>query len=114
MVALLTQPNTRPGVKTFESHTLPFSGLCPHSGNPQEGSTIRIEYCPKDHFLEVYSLRKYIDSFIGGKGEVRDMEGMVQQTALDCAKAIQAAVKVTAQIVLQGHDTMTIVCEGEV
>lgn len=112
-MVILTQPNTRPHVATHERHDLPFSGLCPFSGNPQEGSILTIEYIPESVFLEVYSLKKYIDSYRGGKGDIRDMEGMVQQTCLDMARTLKTRVTVTAHIRLQNDDTMILVCESE-
>jgi NADPH-dependent 7-cyano-7-deazaguanine reductase QueF len=106
---LLIQPNTRSSVKTVLVHELDLPACCPVSGNPQPGSAIRISYKPDTCFLEVYALRKYIDSYRGGRGDVRDMEGMIQQIALDCAAAVGVPVTVVASIVLQRGDKMRIV-----
>lgn len=62
--------------------------------------------------LEVYSLKKYVDEYIGGRGAIRDMEGMIQQIAQDCANAIGAYVRVDAQIILQRGDTMRVVAKA--
>ncbi len=79
---LLTQPKTLEQ-SLDEWHILPFSGLCPFSGNPQIGSKLCILYRPTACFLEVYSLRAYVNSYTGGKGAIRDMEGAIQQMAQD-------------------------------
>ncbi len=111
MITLQTQINENPDIHTKTTHLLPFSGLCPISGNPQEGSTIEISYTAKDLVIEVYSLRAYLDSYIGGRGAVRSMEGMVQNTARDCALAIRTAVRIVAHVILEDRQTMTIECE---
>ena len=108
---LLTQPNTS-DVKLWQQHTLPLPSCCPVSGNPQVGSTITISYLPDTLFLEVYSLRTYIDKFRGGYDGVRDMEGMVQKIANECAKTIGVKVKVDAKIKLQREDSMRIIAKG--
>jgi NADPH-dependent 7-cyano-7-deazaguanine reductase QueF len=113
MVTLLTQPNTRLDVQTLSVHRLPFSGMCPISGNPQIGSVITIRYRAKDCFLEVYSLRAYLEGYKGGKGDIRDMEGMIQQTATDCAQALGVVVTVKANIALQRGDWMQVIARIE-
>lgn len=108
---LLTQPNTRT-VKLFQQHTLPLPSCCPVSGNPQVGSTITISYVPDTKFLEVYSLSTYISKFVGGYENVRDMEGMIQVIAHECATTIGVRVKVDAKIKLQREDSMRIIAKG--
>jgi NADPH-dependent 7-cyano-7-deazaguanine reductase QueF len=110
LVMLFTQPNTRPGVAIWQSHTLALPSCCPVSGNPQPGSTITLSYSACDTFLEVYSLRKYIESYIGGREAIRDMEGMVQAIATDCAAMLGVTVLAYADIVLQRGDRMVIIC----
>jgi NADPH-dependent 7-cyano-7-deazaguanine reductase QueF len=109
---LQTQPNLHPGVSAFEQHELPLPQCCPISGNPQPGSKVIISYRPRKLFLEVYSLRKYIDLFIGGHEQVRDMEGMIQQIARDCANTLGAFVRVDAHLVLQRGDLMRLVAKA--
>jgi NADPH-dependent 7-cyano-7-deazaguanine reductase QueF len=86
--------------------------MCPISGNPQEGSLIIISYHPRTLFLEVDSLQHYILSYKGGRGDIRDMEGMIQQIAQDCAQTIQTRVTVKATINLQRGASMTVVTIG--
>jgi len=109
--ALLTQPNTM-DVRTFESHTLPLPQCCPVSGNPQPGSTLTIRYRPKHLMLEVYSLKAYVDQFIGGYENVRDMEGMIQTLAKTCAATLGVYVRIDAQIILQHGDAMRVVARA--
>lgn len=110
---ILTQPNTITNTHLFERHVLPLPSCCPVSGNPQPGSEVIISYHPKDKFLEVYSLKKYIDEYIGGhESGIRDMEGMIQQIALDCATTAGVYVRVDAKIKLQFGDEMRLVAKA--
>jgi NADPH-dependent 7-cyano-7-deazaguanine reductase QueF len=85
---------------------------CPISGKPTDGSEVSIEYRVNDYFLEVASLREYVDSYIGGRGEVRSMEGMIQQIAQDCADAVQTNVHVQARLNIDPNQRMTIECSA--
>jgi len=98
---LLTQPNTRPHIKTYSTHTIVFGDMCPVSRNPQTGSTLTVAYRPHLLFLEVDSLYAYVMKYRGGKDDIRDMEGMIQQIAQDCADVIHVRVTVKASIILQ-------------
>jgi NADPH-dependent 7-cyano-7-deazaguanine reductase QueF len=109
---LQTQPNLHPDVSVLERHELPLPQCCPVSGNPQPGSKVVISYRPSKVFLEVYSLRKHIDLFIGGYEQVRDMEGMIQQIAADCAKVLGVFVRVDAYLVLEHDDLMHLVAKA--
>jgi 7-cyano-7-deazaguanine reductase len=108
---LLTQPCTAT-ISTFEWHILPLPSMCPVSRNPQPGSALYVLYQPKACFLEVYSLRAYVNSYIGGKGAIRDMEGTIQRIAQDCANALDVPVCIGAWIVLQRRDAMALVCNA--
>lgn len=112
MKRLMTQPNTQRGIQTWEWHILPFYGMCPFSGNPQAGSQLAILYCPERTFLEVYALNAYVQDYQGGRGDVRDMEGMIQQTAQDCANALDTLVTVGAFIRLHDGNVMTVMCQA--
>lgn len=110
---LLTQPNTKQNIQLWQRHDLPLPSCCPVSGNPQPGSVVSISYRPHAAFIEVYSLRKYIDSYVGGKDGVRDMEGMIQQIAADCAAVVGVAVTVRANIILQRGDKMRLTARAK-
>lgn len=108
----MTQPNTQRCITTWEWHVLPFSGMCPFSGNPQTGSQLAILYRPGRTFLEVYALNAYIEDFKGGRGVVRDMEGMIQVIAQDCANTLDTGVTVGAYIRLHDGNAMTVMCQA--
>lgn len=107
----MTQPNTQ-RVPTWEWHILPFRGMCPFSGNPQAGSQLVILYRPERTFLEVYALNAYVASFKGGRGEIRDMEGMIQTIAQDCANVLDTCVSVGAFIRLHDGNSMCVTCQA--
>ncbi len=93
-------------VEIEQCHILDLPSCCPVSGNPQKGSIIKISYTSKDEALEVYSLRKYIDSFIGGYDDVRGMEDMIKKIALDCQFVLGISVTVKANLILEPNQRM--------
>jgi NADPH-dependent 7-cyano-7-deazaguanine reductase QueF len=107
---LKTQPNERRCGQTTVAHLLAIPPCCPISGNPLAGSTLRLVYIPMFHMLEVGSLRAYVDSYQGGRGDVRSMEGMIQNIAQDCANCIGVYVKATAELNLSPLQQMTVGC----
>lgn len=97
---LTTMPNPQP-LTTYSIHQLDLPQMCPVSGNPKPGSHIRILYKANDKFLEVYSLQKYVNSFIGGHSSgIRDMEQTIQKIADDCTLILGVPVKVYANLIL--------------
>jgi NADPH-dependent 7-cyano-7-deazaguanine reductase QueF len=95
---------------TQETHILELLPCCPVSGNPISGSTIEIRYMPQRLILEVASLRDYIDSYQGGRGEVRSMEGMIQAIAQDAANAIKVQVCINADLQINPNQRMLLDC----
>lgn len=85
---------------------------CPVTGNPQPGSDLVIEYTATEWFLEVISLHAYVESYVGGRGEVRSMEGMIQQIATDAAECIGVEVTVAARLKLIPEQEMSVICVG--
>lgn len=110
---LLTQPNERRCEYTYETHIMPLYPACPYSGNPQKGSRLFISYMPKDLILEVIALRQYIDSYTGGKGEIRSMEGMVQAIAKDCANACNVECTVIADLIISPDQLLKLKCKAK-
>ncbi len=104
------QPNERRCARTRETHILPLAACCPMSNNPTIGSEIEIAYSPADSILEVQSLREYIDSYIGGRGAIRSMEGMIQQITQDCADALKTMVHVRANLNINPNQRMILEC----
>jgi NADPH-dependent 7-cyano-7-deazaguanine reductase QueF len=107
---LLTQPNEHRCFDMVEVHTLPLTPACPYSGNPKAGSKIKIVYKPASCILEVASLRAYVDSYKGGKGDIRSMEGMIQQITQDCANAVRVGIELTAELIIDPNQEMKLIC----
>jgi len=90
----------------IESHILDIPPCCPVSKNPRPGSTISITYTPQGCSLEIGALIAYIHSFRGGLYDehgqlvVRDMEGMIQRIAQECADVLGTDVTVEANLQL--------------
>lgn len=95
---------------TEHEHELEISGFCPVSGNPLAGSTLTISYRGEHGFLEVASLRAFVDSYRGGKGEVRSMEGMLQEIAQECANALAVDVKLRSFLRIEPEQIMKVTC----
>lgn len=112
MELLLTQPNEKRCETMEETHILPLEPACPISGNPQAGSTLEITYTPAAHLLEVESLRSYVDSYTGGRGDIRSMEGMIQAITTDAAKALGVAVEVRADLNIRPNQRMLLKCNS--
>jgi len=110
MVELKLQPNENRCAFTRHEHTLGLPKCCPMTGNPQWGSTVTIAYEAKKGFLEVASLRAFVDSYIGGKGDVRSMEGMLQEIAQACADILEADVILTSNLVIEPRQIMRVTC----
>lgn len=108
---IATQPNERRCASMEESHILPLAPACPISGNPQAGSSITITYSPSDRILEVESLRSYVDSYTGGLGDIRSMEGMVQAITQDAANATGVSVEVVADLNIRPNQKMILRCK---
>jgi NADPH-dependent 7-cyano-7-deazaguanine reductase QueF len=110
MVELKLQPNEQRCAFTEHEHGVSFNGCCPITGNPQKGSSLTIYYKGADSFLEVASLKAFIDSYIGGKGDVRSMEGMLQEIAQACANVLKVDVKLYSFLLIEPEQTMRITC----
>lgn len=109
---LKTQPNEERCNSMKSIHALDLKPCCPISGNPLPGSVIEIEYRAGNYLLEVEALRAYVDSYQGGRGDVRSMEGMIQQITQDCANTLKCAVHVTARLNLKPEQRMILECSA--
>jgi hypothetical protein len=47
---------------------------------------------------------------VGGKGDVRSMEGMLQQIAQVCADVLEVDVKLTSELVIEPRQVMRVTC----
>lgn len=86
------------------THTIPVTGLCPKTGEPQPSSVIIINYEPSGYVLEYYSLAEFVTSFAGSK-TVRDLEQLVMVVRNQCQTALGGvAVSVTGKFRLEMMD----------
>lgn len=111
-MTLKTQPNERRCGETVEHHDFEIPACCPVTKNPQAGSHLRIKYRPKAILLEVQSIYDYIREYIGGRLDVRSMEGMIQNIAQDCANTLDVKVTVRANLLLQPRQEMYLKCKA--
>lgn len=103
-----TQPNEKRCNRTEMRHILNLSPACPVSQNPRPGSKIIIKYEPAEKILEVASLLSYVESYKGGRGEIRSMEGMIQAITQDCANSVGVPVYVKAKLLLDPSQRMIV------
>src|ERR1700744_169745 len=105
---LKTQPNEKRCHSTSVEHVLSLPECCPMTKNPKRGSEIKICYQPQKYILEVAALRAYIDSYVGGRGDVRSMEGMIQKIVQDSADCIGAIIYIEADLILDPKQRMIV------
>jgi NADPH-dependent 7-cyano-7-deazaguanine reductase QueF len=110
MVELKSQPNETRCAFTEHEHVIYIHDLCPVTGNPQKGSKMIITYKGQNLFLEVKSLRSFADSYRGGKGNVRSMEGMLQEVTQTCADVLQVDVKLVGDLIINPFQFMKVTC----
>lgn len=103
-----TIANHHPELATRICLKTPFVGVCPHSGEPQAGSSIALIYTPKNKLLELKSWRAYLASF--GHGDAKDLETVAQQIAICCAASLGVSVTIRASYVLADGTEMICVC----
>lgn len=103
-----TQQNKRICSSIESTHILDLPQCCPVSHNPQPGSIIEISYRAGDKYLEVASLKEYLGTYRGGKGDVRSMEGMIQLVAKECAEAVGVHVECRAMLNIEPQQKMII------
>jgi hypothetical protein len=90
---------------------------CPVSHNPRPGSTFRLRYRPMTATLEVYTLRRLLQRFVGSwpgnknYPAERNMEGMIQLVVQMVADALGTPVRARADLVLD-TGKMEVVCEA--
>lgn len=110
MVGLRLQINEGRCAFTEHEHVLDLLRCCPVSGNPQPGSVLSIFYKGQRGFLEVQSLLDYVQTYVGGKGDIRSMEGMIQAIAQDCADILEVDVRVEARLMIKPSQRMIVKC----
>ena len=95
---LNTIKNSHPEIKTVLTLTTPFVSACPHSGEPQAGSTVSVVYQPNENLIELHSIEKYLKML--SEGDVAlDLETVVQLVFIACQEiGISAAVRATYKL----------------
>lgn len=97
---IATIPNAHPDIATTIRLTTPYSAACPHSGEPQAGSVVVVEYRAGALLLELHAVQQYLARFSEGDTPV-DLETVVQEMARDCAAALGVRVTVEARYLLK-------------
>lgn len=111
---LATMPNEVTTVPMWVENRLELPRCCPVSKNPQPGSALTLRYRAKGCVLEVYSLKQYIQSFVGGHADgTRNMEAMIQNIAQTCADALGVPVRACADLQLLPYQQMRLVCTAK-
>lgn len=100
-----TIPNSNPTIQTIVSLRTPCVALCPHSGEPQAGSTITIRYTPAAVLLELHAVEEWMKE----QQEALDLETFTQRAARDAAAALGVPATVEAHYILRNGLEM-IVC----
>jgi len=79
-------------------HTINLPPMCPVSGNPAGGS-ITVTYTPtRGLVVDVDGLSAHVSEYIGGRGDVREMERAIQSIAEWCASEARTRVVVVADL----------------
>lgn len=106
-MAIDTIPNRYPNLNTTVTLTTGFVAACPHSGEPQAGSTVSVTYQPKENLIGLRAIRAYLDELTGGNDPL-DLETVVQLVAMACREALGEPVEVKGDYRLR--DDLGMVC----
>lgn len=110
MHSLNTIPNTHPELSTRVRLVTPYAGACPHSGEPQPGSTMTLIYTPAALLIELHAVEQYLARF--AEGDAIDLETVVQETARDAAAAVGVPVTVIGRFHLRRGLEMVVTCRA--
>lgn len=89
--------NAHPKMMMTVEHILLLPELCPASKNPKAGSHLTLQYQAKEKLLELFSLDKHINAYIGHP-IVRDMEYFVQTIAQTAANTLGQEITAIAEL----------------
>lgn len=107
-MAIETIPNRYPGLNTTVTLTTPFVAACPHSGEPQPGSTVSVTYQPKEKLIGLRAVKAYLDELARGDDPL-DLETVVQLVAMACGEAVGP---VEVEAVYKLRDGLEMVCSA--
>lgn len=101
--------------RTRITHRVGLPPMCPVSGNPREG-VVCLSYSPREGVVvDVDDLAAEVASFVGGRGDVRDMERVIQRLAEWGAEVTGAEVVAEADLVIstrpESESRLLIRCE---
>lgn len=102
--------NSHPETNTTVTLTTPFVGACPHSSEPQAGSTISVTYQPRENLIELHSIENYLKTLAEGS-EALDLETVAQLVFMACRDAGVSAI-VEAVYKLRNGLEMTCKCQS--
>lgn len=102
-------PNRNPNIKTEITLRTPYSGACPVSGYPLQGSWIEVVYVPTAAILELGAVRGHLPTYAD---EAIDVETVAQQLARDCAVALEVPVTVNAYYILRNGIELWATCQS--
>jgi len=97
-------------VPTFISHSVPLPQCCPVSGNPMPGSKLTVCYMPGAVVFPVEDLASFVSEYVGGRGDIRGMEEMIQELASRVRDETGVQVRAFADLIIQppfGGDQQT-------
>jgi NADPH-dependent 7-cyano-7-deazaguanine reductase QueF len=101
-------PNREPDIQTTVELTTPIADLCPHSHEPQTGSTLTVRYRPSATILELHAVVQWLPSQCA---EAIDLETLCQRAARDASAALGVEATAIAHYVLRGGITLR--CESQ-
>lgn len=99
-----TIPNRHPEIATRITLVTPIADLCPHSHEPQLGSTIVITYTPAAALIELHGVTEWLQTQLS---EAIDLETLCQRAAIAAAAAVGGAVTVEASYILANDLRLT-------
>jgi hypothetical protein len=82
------------------AHTVDVPVCCPASQNPRQGSTMTISYRPVSTVMPVEDLAAMADEYVGGRGEIRGMEEMIQDIARRVHAVVGVPVRIKARLII--------------
>lgn len=100
----------KPETPTFVSHSTPIPQCCPVSGNPLPGSKLTVCYMPNTVVFPVEDLAEFVSEYVGGRGDIRGMEEMIQELAARVRDVVGVPVRAFADLIIQppfGGDQQT-------
>ena len=100
----MTEYKTRVALHDIETavhHIVDIPPCCPKTGNPLAGSKLLLSYRPSGIVFPVEQLQDMVAEYVNGRGDIREMESMIQDIALRVSAVIGARCRVRADLVIK-------------